>query len=401
MKKITILSLMFLLGCSLIAPAQKKDKDKKEEKEGYVFTDIKRMPTTSVKSQDRSSTCWCWSTLSFFESEIIRQGKDSVSLSPMFVVWNTYNGKGEKYVRMHGDMPFPPGGAAYDVQWAIENFGIVPFDVYQGLEYGEDKHVHGELNALLNSYADVIVKNPNRKISPVWQKGYQGILNTYLGEKPEKFNYKGKEYTPQSFTKEVGLDMDNYIQITSFSHHPFYESFPIEVPDNWLWGTAYNLPLDVMMDVLDKAIDNGYTFAWGADISEKGFGGEFAVVPTIDTKEMNGSDMAKWLKLSAKDQEAELYKFDKPGKEKVITQELRQEEFDNYKTTDDHGMHIMGKAKDQAGNPYFIVKNSWGPRGKYNGYFYASYPFVAFKTTSIMINKNALSKELQQKLGIK
>lgn len=393
MKKITSLALAVCLGLSLSA-------QEKKAAEGYKFTDLKRMPTTYVKSQDRTSTCWCWSGLSFLESEIMRMGKDSVSLAPMFVVWNTYDGKADKYVRLHGDLPFAPGGAFCDVQWAIQNYGIVPMDLYLGKQYGEENHVHGELHAILNGYVQAVVKNANRKISPVWKKGYDAVLDTYLGKKPEKFTYKGKEYTPQSFAKELGLDMNNYVHLTSFSHHPFYTQFAIEVPDNWLSGLAYNLPLDVFMDVLDKAIDKGYTFAWASDISEKGFAGDFAVVPTVDTKEMSGSDMARWLKLSQRQQEAELYKFDKPGKEKVITQEMRQEEFDNYKTTDDHGMHIVGKAVDQTGNPYFIVKNSWGPRGKYNGFFYASYPFVALKTTSVMIHKDALSKDVKKKLGI-
>lgn len=395
MKKFTSLTLGLLLAASTIATAQ----DKADE--GYKFTDIKRLPTTSVKSQDRAGTCWSWSTISFLESEIIRKGKDSVSLSPMYVVWNTYHAKGDKYVRMNGHVNFGQGGASADVTWAIQNYGIVPLELYKGLNYGEDVHAHGELDAVLKGYVDAVIKNPNKKLSTAWQRGYDGVLDAYLGEKPEKFNWKGKEYTPMTFTSDAcGLNMDDYISLTSFTHHPFYTQFALEVEDNWIGEMSYNIPLEEMMEVLDKAIDNGYTFSWGTDVSEMGFTRDgLAVVPDENIKEMSDAEIAKWVKMPKSAQQAELLK--KPGKEKVITQELRQKEFDNKLTTDDHGMHVVGKAVDQIGNKYFIVKNSWGNYGKYNGYLYASYPFVAYKTTSIMIHKDALPKDLKKKLGIK
>lgn len=393
MKKNTIST--FICACAFLCQAQAQE----AQNEGYRFTDIKRLPATSVKSQDRTSTCWSWSGISFFESEIARLGHDTVSLSPMYVVWHTYDGKADRYVRLHGEMNFAPGGAHYDVQWVIANYGIVPFDNYPGLNYGEDKHVHGELNSLLKSYADVIVRNPNRKISTAWKQGYDGILNAYLGNIPENFTYQGKEYTPQSFTQEIGLNMADYVQLSSFTHHPFYTQFAIEVPDNWLNGNVYNLPLDEFMDVLDKAIDKGYTFAWAADLSEKGFTDGIAVVPTFDTKEMSDAEITKWLELPKDEQQKQFAKH--PCSEKKITQENRQQAFDNYQTTDDHGMHVVGKAKDQNGTPYFIVKNSWGKYNKYDGYLYASYPYVAYKTLSVMIHKDALPKELKQKLGIR
>ncbi len=383
------------MAVSTVATAQEK------QEEGYQFTDIKRLPTTSVKSQDRAGTCWSWSTISFLESEIMRMGKDSVSLSPMFVVWNTYHEKGVKYVRMQGKLNFGQGGASADVTWAIKDHGIVPLELYKGLNYGEEVHVHGELDAVLKGYVDAIVSNPNKKISTAWLRGYDAVLNEYLGEKPEKFTWKGKEYTPQTFaTQACGLNMDDYISLTSFTHHPFYTQFPIEVPDNWIGEMSYNLPLDELMDVLDKAIDKGYTFSWGSDVSEAGFTREgLAVVPDVNFKEMSDAEIAKWVKMPKSQQNAELLK--KPGKEKEITQEIRQIEFDNQLTTDDHGMHVIGKAVDQIGNKYFIVKNSWGAYNKYDGYLYASYPFVAYKTTSVMIHKDALPKELKKKLGIK
>ena len=383
------------MAVSTVATAQEK------QEEGYQFTDIKRLPTTSVKSQDRAGTCWSWSTISFLESEIMRMGKDSVSLSPMFVVWNTYHEKGVKYVRMQGKLNFGQGGASADVTWAIKDHGIVPLELYKGLNYGEEVHVHGELDAVLKGYVDAIVSNPNKKISTAWLRGYDAVLNEYLGAKPEKFTWKGKEYTPQTFaTQACGLNMDDYISLTSFTHHPFYTQFAIEVPDNWIGEMSYNLPLDELMDVLDKAIDKGYTFSWGSDVSEAGFTREgLAVVPDVNFKEMSDAEIAKWVKMPKSQQNAELLK--KPGKEKEITQEIRQIEFDNQLTTDDHGMHVIGKAVDQIGNKYFIVKNSWGAYNKYDGYLYASYPFVAYKTTSVMIHKDALPKDLKKKLGIK
>ena len=394
MKKMTSLALALCLGFCVSA---------QEKKEGYQFTDIKRLPTTSVKSQDRAGTCWSWSTISLLESEMIRLKKDSVSLAPLYVVWNTYDGKADKYVRMHGHVNFGMGGAAADVTWAIKNYGIVPLSVYDGLNYGEEVHVHGELDAVLKGYLDGVIKNANKKLSTAWRRGYDAVLDAYLGAKPEKFTWKGKEYTPMSFYKDAtGLEMDDYISLTSFTHRPFYTAFALEIPDNWIGEISYNLPIDELMDILDKAIDNGYSFAWGSDVSEKGFSREgLAVVPTADIKEMSDSEMSKWVSLSKSEQEAQLHKLDKPGKEKTITQEMRQEAFDNFLTTDDHGMHVIGKAVDQIGNKYFIVKNSWGKYNKYDGYLYASYPFVAYKTTTVMLHKDALPKELKKKLGIK
>lgn len=396
MKKITSLVLMLALALSLYAQDNK-------EAEGYKFTELKRLPATSVKSQDRAGTCWSWSTISFLETEMIRLGKDSVSLSPMFIVWHTYNEKADKYVRMHGKLNFGQGGASADVTWTIKNYGIVPLEIYKGLNYGENVHVHGELDGILKAYLDVVVSNPNRKLSTAWKRGYDGILDAYLGEIPEKFTYKGKEYTPMTFYKEAtGLNMDDYISLTSFTHHPFYTQFALEVPDNWIGEMSYNIPLDELMDVLDKAIDKGYSFSWGSDVSEKGFSRDgIAIVPTADIKDMSDAEITKWVSLSKKEQDAQLYKFDKPGKEKEITQEMRQEAFDNYQTQDDHGMHVVGKAVDQTGNKYFVVKNSWGDYNKYHGYLYVSYPFLAYKTTSILIHKDALPKDLKKKLGIK
>jgi bleomycin hydrolase len=397
MKRIVVYTLALFVTSSVIAKAQNEE----EKKDGFQFTELKRLPSTSIKSQDRAGTCWSWSTISYLESEMIRLNKDSVSLSPMYIVWNTYNEKAKRYVRMHGNLNFGQGGAFADVIWVIKNYGIVPLRDYSGLNYGDSSHVHGELDAVLKAYLDAIVKNPNKKLSTAWLNGYNGVLDAYLGVKPDKVQYKQKEYTPMSFYKEVtGLNMDDYISLTSFTHHPFYTSFPIEVPDNWIGEVSYNIPIEELMTIMDKSIDNGYTFAWGSDVSEDGFvrRGSIAVVPDFDKVEMSDAEIAKWTALPANKKMEEWIK--NPGKEKEITQQMRQEAFDNFQTTDDHGMHVIGKATDQQGNKYFIVKNSWGTYGDYKGYFYASYPFVKYKTLNVLIHKDALPKDLKKKLNI-
>ena len=395
MKKITSLFMLLILGLSPMVNAQKN--------EGYKFTDIQRLPHTSVKDQARAGTCWSWSAVSFFESEMMRMGKDSVNLSAMYAVRHAYADKAEKYVRLHGHLNFAVGGAFCDVMHVIKNYGIVPLEVYQGLEYGETTHAFGEIDAILKSYVDAVITNPNKKLSTAWKRGFVGILDAYLGPEPESFTWNGKTYTPRTFADQVvGLNMDDYVSLTSFTHHPFYTRFALEIPDNWLWATSYNLPLDELMTVMDNAIDNGYTFAWGSDVSEKGFATKtpgVAVAPATDIKEMSGAEIAKWEAMP--EQQRQTAFTTGPVQEKIITQEIRQKEFDNYLTTDDHGMHIIGKATDQNGTPYFIVKNSWNKYNDFGGYFYASYTFVGYKTLNIVIHKDALSKDLKKKLGLK
>jgi len=284
----------------------------------------------------------------------------------------------------------------------MNNFGFVPEEAYAGLQYGEPKHVHGELDALAKSYVDVIVKNPNKKLSTAWKKGFDGILDAYLGVKPEKFTYKGVEYTPASFAKSLALNPDDYISFTSYTHHPFYSKFILEIPDNWLWEESYNIPMDEMEQIIDNAINTGYTVNWGADVSEKGFqyNKGVAVIPQTDVAVLSNSEKAKWTELTAKERESMFYNLEKPVVEQTITQEMRQVAFDNYQTTDDHGMVIEGIAKDQLGNKFYLVKNSWSADGIYKGYFYASRPFVQYKTMNIMVHKNAIPLEIQKKLGL-
>jgi len=372
--------------------------------EGYQFEDIYDLEATSVKDQHRSGTCWSFSGLSFLESEMIRLGKEPADLSEMFIVRHCYADKAEKYVRLHGHLNFGPGGAFQDVIYVLKNYGIVPEQACSGLCYGEESHVHGEMDEVLKQYVDGVIKNKNKKLSPAWKEGFNGILNAYLGELPETFEVDGKSYTAQSYAKEVtGLNADDYIQVSSYSHHPFYSQFVIEVPDNWLWGKVYNVTLDDLMAIMENSLETGYTVGWASDVSEKGFShtNGVAIVPETNTKEMSGSERSRWETMSRTERNKALYSFDKPVEEKVITQEIRQEAYDNYQTTDDHGMHITGMSKDQNGTKYFKVKNSWNTNNKYDGYFYASESFFKYKTMSIMIHKDALTKELKKKLGIK
>lgn len=372
-----------------------------EKSEGYVFTTVKEVGATSVKNQSSSGTCWSFSTIALLESELIRLGKPAVDLSPMFVVRKTYSEKADRYVRFHGSISFSGGGSSADVITCIRNFGIVPMEVYQGLNYGTPEHQHGELDAVAEAYVKEVVENPNRKLSTAWKSGFDAIVDSYLGEVPQTFTYQGVEYTPKTYFQSLGLNLDDYVEITSFSHHPFYSQFILEVPDNWAHDYVYNVPLSDLEAIFDFAVDNGFPISWGSDVSDPGFSWKngVAIVPDIENEELAGSDMAKWTQMSAREKSAKA--FEKPCKELTITQEKRQIDFDNYQTTDDHGMLIVGKAVDQNGNTYFKVKNSWGDGGKYNGYFYASKAFVLYKTMTVMLHKDAVPKDIRKKLGIK
>jgi len=402
MYKLRNLFLAGLVLTTVLASAQ--DKKEEEKEDGFKFTPVKEIPCTSVKDQYRSGTCWSFSGLGFLEAEMLRMGKPVVDLSEMFVVHHTYSDKATKYVRLHGSLNFGAGGAFHDVTNVVKNYGIVPEEVYRGLNYGEEKHVHGELDRLLMDNVKTVVDNPNKKLTNAWHDALEGTLTSYLGEYPEKFNYQGKEYTPQTFATEyVGLNMNDYVEITSYTHHPFYSKFIIEIPDNWSWDEVYNVPLNELDEIIDNAINTGYTVAWAADVSEKGFLTSqkgIAVIPEVNKQNMTDAEITKWEKLSDKEKNEELFKLSKPGKEKSINQELRQIDFDNYQTTDDHGMLIVGTAKDQNGTMYYKVKNSWGDYNDYNGFFYASKPYVEYKTMSIMVHKDAIPKNIRKKLNL-
>ena len=398
----TVMKHFFLfcfIGCICIPVFSQNDTAKTDT---FLFTPIKELKITPVKNQSSSGTCWSFSGIGFIESELLRMGKGEYDLSEMFVVSKNYSDKAQKYVRMHGETNFAGGGSFADVLDCIKYYGIVPEQAQSGLNYGDTLHRHGELDQFLKAYIDAVIKNPNRKLSPAWFNGFNGILNAYLGKCPETFTYNGKQYTPQSFTKFLGINPDDYVSITSFTHHPFYTAFPIEVQDNWRWAYSYNVPMNEMIQIIDNSIDKGYTVAWASDISERGFTRKgIAVVPDTKANEGPGSDQAHWLGLTPAEREIRISNLTGPVPEKTITQEMRQEGFDNYETTDDHGMLIYGTAQDQNGTRYYMIKNSWGVDNTYKGTWYISRPFVQYKTLSIVVHKDVLSKELKNKLGIK
>lgn len=367
----------------------------------FEFTDIKVIPTTSVKDQNKSGTCWCFAGTSFFEDEIVRKGGDSLDISEMFTVRKCYEDKAERFIRLYGETNFAAGGSALDVPYVWERYGAVPEEVYSGLQYGENKHVHGELDAALKAYLQAVVAKPNKKLTTAWRKGLKGILDAYLGEVPETFEYKGKTYTPKTYAESLGLDMKDYVALTSFTHHPFYTQFAVEVPDNWLWGQYWNVPMDELKAIVDNAIDKGYTVVWAADVSEGGFKWTdgVALMPKGKTEgDMTDTELSRWVKLSDKDRQNDKYDFKGPVEEIVVTQELRQEMFDNQETTDDHGMEIVGIAKDQNGNRYYKVKNSWDTNQVYDGFFYVSEPYFLAKTVDILVNREAIPGVIAKKL---
>jgi aminopeptidase C len=389
-----IISLFAALMLTLLASAQ-------ETATAYTFTTIKENPITSIKNQFNTGTCWSFSGVGLLESELLRMNKGEYDLSEMYIVRKNYEDKAVKYARLHGNLNFSPGGSFADVVETIDDYGILPDSIYKGLNYGTDSHDHGEMDKVLKGYMNSLVGN--NTLTVAWFNGFKGILDAYLGEVPQTFIYEGKQYTPQSFTASLGLKSDDYVSLTSFTHHPFYSKFPIEVPDNWRWANSYNLPLDEMIAVIDHAIMNGYTVAWASDVSEPGFSRlGIAIVPDENAPENAGSDQAKWLDLSPREKNNVVR--EKIGKEilkeKTITQEMRQQAFDNFQTTDVHGMQIYGIAHDQNGNKYYKVKNSWGITGPYNGIWYASESFVRYKTTNIVVNKNALPASIAKKIGL-
>lgn len=392
-----------LAACSVAAYAQDNEQPDEKTEEGFVFTTVIENPITSIKNQNRSGTCWAYSSLAFFESELLRQGKGEYDLCEMFVAHKTYEDRAKASVRLHGDISFSQGGSFYDVVYCLKNYGMLPEEAMPlpGTLYGDTLANFNELFSVAEAYVNAIAKGQQKSLTPAWFKAFNAILDTYLGEVPETFTYQGKEYTPQSYAASLGLNMDDYVNLTSFTHHPYYEPFIIEVQDNWRWGTALNLPLDEFMQVLDNAVRTGYTFAWGADVSETGFTRNgIAVYPDAEkAADLQGSDMARWLGLSPTERREEL--TSKPLPEVDVTEEMRQQAYDNWETTDDHGMLIYGLATDQNGKEYFLMKNSWGTSSQYNGIWYVSKAFVAYKTMNVLVHKDALPKDIAKKLGIK
>ena len=351
----------------------------------FEFKTLVDLEATPVKNKGSTGTCWSYSTTGFIESELIRMGMPVMDLSEMYTVRKVYQDKADRYVRLHGYLNFAQGGAMPDMLYVIKHYGAVPQDAYAGLNYGKDYNDHDELEAALKGVVDAVVNKNSGTLTPVWKQGFTGVLDAYLGAEPSMFKYNGKSYTPRTFADQVlGINPDDYVQLTSYTHHPFQSWFAIEVPDNWTWGLSYNVPLDDMMATIDHALENGYTIAWATDVSEKGFSlkNGVAVLPAKPWSQMSDEEKSQV--------------FTGPHEEMVVTQENRQVAYDNYESTDDHGMQIIGKVADQNGGIYYIVKNSWGERDNpyRSGYIYASEAFVRYKTLSILLHKDGVPKKI-------
>lgn len=394
MKRAILSSAMLFIALSAMAQADSLKP---------VFTTVKEIPITSVKNQARSGTCWNYSTLSFFEAEILKKSKKTYDLCEMFICNKNYMDRAIVKVRMHGDAQFSQGGSAYDVLAVMKNYGICPEEAMPlpGTMYGDTLNNFNQFFEVMEPYVNAVAHSSAKTLNPAWKNGLQGILDAYLGKCPEEFTYEGKKYTPKSFAESLGLDFDDYVSITSFTHYPFYTEFPVEVQDNWRQPGSWNLPIEEVEKVIDNAIEQGYTIAWGGDVSEDGFTRQgLALLYDAGNADQTGSDMAHWLKLSATEKMNKIKELGVNLVESEVTQEKRQEEYDNWTLTDDHGMLIYGIAKDQTGREYYMVKNSWGITGEYEGTWYMSKNFILAKLMDFMINKNAIPKDIRKKLGI-
>ncbi len=396
--------ILTLAACTAASAALAQTESADSVKKGFEFTDVKVIPTTSVKDQNKSGTCWSFSGTSFLEDEVRRLGGDSLDLSEMYTVRYCYDDKADRYIRLYGECNFSQGGGLLDVGYVLKKYGMVPEDAYPGLNYGEEKHDHYEMATVMESMLKAVVKKPSKKISTAWRRALNGVLDAYMGEVPTEFTYKGKKYTPKSFAESLPFNPDDYVALTSFTHHPFYETFMLEVPDNWLYGQYMNVPLDELKAIADYAVENGFPINWAADVSEGGFKWNkgVALMPKGKTQgDMNGTELARWVKLSDRERANDKYNFDGPVEEEVITQESRQKGFDSQETTDDHGMEIVGYATDQNGKRYYKVKNSWDTNQVYDGFLYVSEPYFLAKTVSMLVHKDAIPKHIAKKIGLK
>ena len=402
MKKIILAAMAAMLTLNAGA-AEKKDGEKANQP---VFTTVKANPITSIKNQNRSGTCWDYSTLSFFEAELLRKTNKTFDLCEAFVANKTYMDRAIQVVRLHGDCQFAQGGSAYDPLFAIQHYGICPEDAMPrtGSLYGDTLFNFNEFFNVMSPYVAAVAKSNASKLSPAWKNGLQGILDSYLGKCPESFKYEGKTYTPKSFAAAIGLDSvacNEYVSFTSYTHHPFWTTFAVEVQDNWRNPLSWNVPIEDLGRIIDNAIMNGYTVAWGGDVSEEGFTRD-GLAYMYDTKKLEsleGSDMARWLKLTNTQKKSLIDSLGVNVPEVTPTQKQRQERYDNWELTDDHGMLIYGIAKDQNGKEYYMVKNSWGETGKYKGTWYMTKNYIIANTMDYMVNKNAVPKDIRKKCG--
>lgn len=342
------------------------------------FKVLKENTSTKIKNQEQTGTCWSFSTISFLEAEMIRQGKPKLDLSEMYIVRNIYIQKAVNFVLRQGKANFSQGALNHDVLNAAAANGLMTEEAYSGLVEGQKTHNHKQLEDSLSKYVHALVKS--KKPEKNWMENVVKIVDHFLGKPKSKFKYNNKSYTPQQFAKEyLKYNKEDYIALTSFSHHPFHSKFILEVPDNFSNGSFHNVTLDELNKALENSLNNGFTVAWDADVSEVGFLPKkgYAMLPSKgNNKEYNSK------------------------KEPKVTQETRQEEFLDYSTTDDHLMHITGIAEDENGKKFYLVKNSWGEIGKYKGFFYISQPYFLQKTISITFHKDALSKSLKEKLKL-
>ena len=353
----------------------------------FKFTIKIDLEDSPVKNQGSSGTCWSYSGNSYLESEMLRMGKPFVDISEIYTARCAYIERAKNYVRMHGGIPWGDGAELHDVVQIYKKYGAMPYDAYTGLNYGTTKNKFGEMQAMIEGMLKAVVENKNGKLTPNWLPAIISVLDTYLGKVPEKFNYNGKQYTPQSFAKEVvGINGDDYIELGSFLYANNYEPTMLMVPDNWSLQPVYSVPMNEMSQIVDNALNKGYSIAWATDVSEKYFSWKngVAIVPTKDFEDMTDEEKAKM--------------FDGPMEERKITAQLREDAFDNYNTTDDHGMHIVGLAHDQNDKPYYIVKNSWGDKNDYKGYLFASKAFFDYKTIAILVHKDAIPQDIRKKL---
>ena len=373
-----------------------------EQEQGEQIKIIKLIPSTPVKDQYKTGTCWSFCTVSLLESELLRMNKGEFDLSEMYFVYQNYLRKAKKHVRMHGKVNFSSGGESNDVVDVMTLHGIVPEDIYSGLKVDSEKHIHSEMDKVLQEYVDVIITNPNEKLSNSWEEGFRKVLESYLGEVPTSFDYKGKSYTALSFNEQLGINPDDYIMITSFSHIPFYSSHILELPDNWSWKESYNVPLEELEQIVDSAIYNGYSVAWSTDISEEGFSFKkgLALTPEILYSTHSEKEKEKWSEKTEVEKDEIIFSMKNPAQEIKVNQSNRQEAFDNYNTTDDHGMHIIGIAEDNSKRKFYYVKNSWGINNPNKGYIYVSDAYFKYKTISIMLHKDAVPVDIAVKLKL-
>lgn len=405
MKKGLLISMammpVLMAGATYMEAPAMSEEPVNPDSTGFVFTDVKINPTTPVKDQNKSGTCWAFAGVSQLEEDILRRGGKEVDLSEMYIARTNYIDKAKKYIRMGGEINFAQGGGYADVLYTLANYGMMPEEAYSGLNYGESKHAHYEMFAAMKGYLDGVLKNPNKRLSTAWLPGFEGILDAYLGKLPETFVVDGKRFTPREYADYLGLKASEFKAFTSYTHHPFYEAFPLEIADNWRWTSSMNIPMEELKELVDNALENGYTVGWAADVSEptfKWYEG-YAVLPAERSEaDMDGTELARWVKLSDSDREKEKNKVSGPAPERVITQADRQRTFDNLETTDDHGMVIIGTATDQEGNRYYKVKNSWDTNQIYDGFLYVSEPYFLEKTIGVLVNEGGIPKSLAKKI---